>query len=214
MRGKRFYALFFLCSAIVFCSTSLGYSQEKSQHKERLVSCVTAYHWLKTRPNTYLIDVRTRYEYQVVGHPVGAYNFPYKFFSSQIGRSSGGKVYYKKVKNPDFIKELKKKFGPNDVLLLICRSGHRSKMALEDLMSDGYFKEVYSVEGGFEGSKLKGEDEREDELLRRYSPNYEHRIVNGWRYLGLPWTYDVDLEHVYPPDARLQEKRSEQEGKD
>ena len=42
---------------------------------------IEAYDMLNTVPNTYLIDVRTRAEYQLIGHPPMAYHFPCFFFT-------------------------------------------------------------------------------------------------------------------------------------
>ncbi len=196
---RKILLLWFVC-LIVGCSVA-AFAQEEVPS----VTPLQAYHMMKTRPNTYLIDVRTRYEYQVIGHPVGAYNFPYKFFVPEFGikGKNAKKTGYKKVKNPYFIAELKKKFKPTDTLLIICRSGHRSKHAVKELLADGYFKKVYNVLGGFEGGKFYGKTAQEKELLKLYSPYYGKRgKSNGWKYYGLPWTYKIDPHFVYPPDIK------------
>jgi hypothetical protein len=48
-----------------------------AQQAKKILS-IEAYDMLNTVPDTYLIDVRTRAEYQFVGHPFKAYLFPYK----------------------------------------------------------------------------------------------------------------------------------------
>jgi len=48
------------------------------------VLSIEAYDMLNTVPDTYLIDVRTRAEYQLVGHPINAYLFPYMFWTTSL----------------------------------------------------------------------------------------------------------------------------------
>jgi rhodanese-related sulfurtransferase len=56
-------------------------------------------------------------------------------------------------------------------VILICRSGKRSKLAGERLIAEG-FADVFHVTEGFEGEL--------DEHHRRST-------VGGWRFHGLPW---------------------------
>ncbi|MEO5344094.1 MAG: rhodanese-like domain-containing protein, partial [Gammaproteobacteria bacterium SHHR-1] len=60
--------------------------------------------------------------------------------------------------------------GPAPVIL-ICRSGNRSKDAGELLVEQGV-SEVYHIDEGFEG-----------ELNDRH----QRSTLNGWRFHGLPW---------------------------
>ena len=64
--------------AFIFSVTAVA-AQEvypvKGKHKGGDVTPIEAYKMLKKDPkHTFLVDVRTRYEYQDIGHPVGAYN--------------------------------------------------------------------------------------------------------------------------------------------
>jgi hypothetical protein len=34
--------------------------------------------------NSYIVNVRSRYEYQDIGHPVGAYNIPVFFYTTEV----------------------------------------------------------------------------------------------------------------------------------
>ena len=73
----------------------------------------------------------------------------------------------------DFVPEVNRRLrdrGPHktDIVVLICRSGDRSKRAATRLAEEGYTK-VYSVVGGFEGD-LSAEGRRD---------------VNGWRKAGM-----------------------------
>ena len=55
----------------------------KGKHKGGDVTPSEAYQMLKQDPkNTFMVDVRTRYEYQDIGHPPGAYNIPWKFYTT------------------------------------------------------------------------------------------------------------------------------------
>ena len=56
-----------------------------AQQGKKILS-IEAYDMLNTVPDTYLIDVRTRAEYQFVGHPFKAYLFPYMFMSTDLAK--------------------------------------------------------------------------------------------------------------------------------
>ncbi|KAL9682420.1 hypothetical protein QQ045_014218 [Rhodiola kirilowii] len=81
------------------------------------------------------LDVRTRQEFDE-GHVSGAVNIPYLL--SNEGSMS---------KNPKFL-EVASKFGGDDKIIVGCRSGKRSLMAVEDLRSAGYSKAT-NIEGGY-----------------------------------------------------------------
>ena len=51
-----------------------------AQEAKKIYS-IEAYDLLNTFPDTYLIDIRTRAEYQFVGHPYNAYLIPYMVLS-------------------------------------------------------------------------------------------------------------------------------------
>jgi rhodanese-related sulfurtransferase len=97
-------------------------------------------------------------EYLFVGHPKDALLIPWQdgeFFDI----------------NPDFLGHVRKASSVNRPVVLICRSGNRSKIAGEFLEKNG-LPEVYNVLHGFEGDL--------DAQRRRGT-------VNGWRFEGLPW---------------------------
>ncbi len=117
-----------------------------------------AYEYLKANPNAVLIDVRSEMEYLFVGHPKDALLIPW-----QDGE-------YFDI-NPDFLGHVRKASSVNRPVVLICRSGNRSKIAGEFLEQNG-LAEVCNVVHGFEGDL--------DAQRRRGT-------VNGWRFEGLPW---------------------------
>jgi rhodanese-related sulfurtransferase len=142
----------------------------------------------KDRENSYIVDVRTRYEYQDIGHSEGAYNIPLLFYSTEVDKKG-----YRKVLNQDFCRDLKQRFKPGtDSLFFICRSAERSTIATDKAIACGFKKDrVYNVLGGFEGDRVHDKD----------SPFYGQRMVGGWRHEGLPWTYKMDPELMYRPDT-------------
>ena len=74
--------------------------------------------------------------------------------------------------------------GKDAPVVLICRSGDRSSKAADRLQMAGYSK-VYSVAEGFEGDTAKD------------GAKAGQRVVNGWKNIGLPWTYKVDKAKMY-----------------
>jgi len=113
-----------------------------------------------------LIDTRSSMEYLFVGHPVGAIHVPW------IDEPDW-------VVNPHFVTDIRKLIlggvsGDADdsvPIILICRSGKRSKEAGTKLVEAGFSK-VFNVEEGFEG-------ELDD--------NHHRSTSGGWRFHGLPW---------------------------
>jgi rhodanese-related sulfurtransferase len=134
------------------------------------VSPKQAFERLQT-PGTFLVDVRSVAEFVLVGHPPMAWNVPWSFWNeSEAGL----------VSNPDFLKDLKARFKPEDTLLFICRGGGRSLKAAQLAAVDG-FQKVMSVGEGVEG----GADEK------------GLRTVGGWKNSGLPFTYALDPQKAY-----------------
>jgi rhodanese-related sulfurtransferase len=112
-----------------------------------------------------LIDIRSSMEYLFVGHPVGAVHVPW------IDEPEW-------VVNPNFVTDIRKLILGGVVddessvpIILICRSGKRSKEAGQ-LLLNADIHNVYHIDEGFEG-----------EL-----DNKHHRSTQGgWRYHNLPW---------------------------
>jgi rhodanese-related sulfurtransferase len=114
-----------------------------------------------------LVDIRSTMEYLFVGHPKGAVHVPW------IDEPEW-------VVNPHFVTDIRKLMLGGAVcdgeegcapVILICRSGKRSKEAGRALLKAG-FRNVCHVDSGFEGDL--------DE--------HHHRSTRGgWRFEGLPW---------------------------
>jgi rhodanese-related sulfurtransferase len=79
---------------------------------------------------------------------------------------------------------------PDDTLMVMCRSGGRSAIAVNQLAAAG-FRNVYNITDGMEGDEVKDPG----------SVYYGQRLVNGWKNAGLPWTYDVDSARMVLPPA-------------
>jgi rhodanese-related sulfurtransferase len=187
---KRFFFTFLL---VLSAATSAAAASQtrypvKGLHKGGALTPREAHRLTeKDREHIFLIDVRTRYEYQDVGHPVGAYNIPWKFYTTTPDRRG-----YTKVLNDNFVDDLKSLFDPEtDTLLFICRAGERSIPATDAAVEAGFSGDwVFNGRGVFEGDLVFNPD----------SPDYGKRRVGGWQMEGLPWTYLMEKRLMYQPD--------------
>jgi len=120
---------------------------------------------LKEDPKAVLIDVRTAPEWGFVGVPR----------LDGLGKETlciSWQAYPDMARNADFAAEVAAKgVGKDQPVLLLCRSGARSKAAAMALTQAG-FGPCYNVAEGFEGDR--------DGALHRGS-------VGGWKVAGLPW---------------------------
>jgi rhodanese-related sulfurtransferase len=182
--------LAFLCFLLVFGGTAFGGYEYKVQvaHQGGDVTPSQAYEMVKKDPeHTFIVDIRTRAEYQLIGHPAVAYNIPVKFWTGKLGEKE-----YGMADNVNFGKDLHERFNPaTDKLIFMCRSGHRSCMAADAAVKAGWNpKDVYNMLGGFEGDKVTNLDSAFD----------GQRKLGGWQNEGLSWTYNIDKKLVYKAD--------------
>lgn len=131
------------------------------------LSPLSAWEMMQADSRAVLVDIRSSMEFLFVGHPVGAVHIPW------IDEPDW-------EVNPDFVTEVRKLMLGGAVcdtedgcapIILICRSGKRSKEAGNTLIKSGLTL-VYHIDEGFEGEL--------DDQHRRSS-------VGGWRFHGLPW---------------------------
>ncbi len=166
-----------------------GYQyQPNKEHLGGNLTPVEAYQMVQKNPDhTFLVDCRTRAEYQYVGHPESAYNIPIRFLTTQVGKKG-----YAETDNPDFGKDLLNRFNPEtDTLVIFCRSGNRSCTAANEAIKAGFSEDrVFNMMGGFEG----------DKNTTKGSAYFGQRWGGGWKNEGLPWTYSMDRRLIYPPD--------------
>jgi rhodanese-related sulfurtransferase len=133
--------------------------QSKRTSLRLYVTAADAYDMWKADPaNIKMIDVRTPEEFRMIGFPEMAAKIPL-------------------TASEQFVGQVRRVASPDDTVLLICRSGNRSAVAVEMLAQAG-FHNAYTVVDGFEG------DRNSDPA----SPNYGKRTVNGWKNAGLPRT--------------------------
>ena len=129
------------------------------------ISPKQAWAMLAEEPDAVLVDVRTDAEWTYVGLPE----------LSSIGKRTIGvmwKSYPDMAVNEGFVNDFRKVGSPPDAaVLLLCRSGVRSRSAAIALTAAG-FRRCYNVAGGFEGP-CDGQNHRGTSL--------------GWKVDGLPW---------------------------
>ena len=129
------------------------------------IASVECFNQLSEISNSYLIDVRTKPEWEFIGIPdLSSINKKAIFISWHV---------YPEMKiNSLFENQLiNSNIKKTDKLFLICRSGSRSFQAAKFLFSFGYHH-CFNVTDGFEGDK--------NNLNQRSS-------INGWKYNNLPW---------------------------
>ena len=144
--------------------------------------------WKTNSEKVKILDVRTPEEYLYIGHPAMAWNIPISFQSYEWDVE---KKHFPMKPNPDFMKQIKATFQPGDIILITCRSGGRSAMAVNQLAEAG-FKNVYNITDGFEGDMVKDTE----------SVFVGQRMVNGWKNSGIPWTYTIDPKLMLMNEAK------------
>ncbi|MEJ5349839.1 MAG: rhodanese-like domain-containing protein [Desulfosoma sp.] len=160
--------------------------EKKRTSFNKYVTALEAYEMWKADPQKVkILDVRTPEEYVFVGHPPMAVNIPSEIWAGQWNEE---KKDFPLVPNPNFEAQVKARFQSDDVLLVMCRSGHRSAKAIERMAAAG-FTNVYNIVDGFEGDKINDTE------------SYFHgkRMKNGWKNSGAPWTYNLDPQLVFMP---------------
>jgi hypothetical protein len=89
---------------------------------------------------------------------------------------------------PDFASRVSEIASPDQTILVICRSGGRSALAVNMLARAGFTK-VYNIIDGMEGDAVKDPD----------SVFLGQRLRNGWKNSGAPWTYHLTPERLLLP---------------
>jgi rhodanese-related sulfurtransferase len=120
---------------------------------------------LEMHPDTVLIDVRTKAEWSFVGVP-DLHHLDKKVLKIEWQTWPDG------TPNPHFVDDVAAAgVQPGQKVLLLCRSGGRSKAAAQLLTTRGWLH-CYNVSDGFEGPQ--------DE-------NGHRGHLAGWKHNGLPW---------------------------
>ena len=129
------------------------------------ITSIECFNKLSEISNSYLIDIRTKPEWEFIGVPdLSSLNKKTIFISWHM---------YPEMKiNSLFENQItESNIKKNDNLFLICRSGNRSSNAAEFLTSRD-FTNCFNVKDGFEGE---------------IGPNHQRSTINGWKYCKLPW---------------------------
>jgi rhodanese-related sulfurtransferase len=105
-----------------------------------------------------IVDVRTRQEWELVGHVPGVPLVEWRGYREQRP-------------NPDFLEQLAAVARRDEPVLFLCRSGVRSHHAA-DLAARAGYHHAYNVLEGFEGD---------------LDPDRKRGSLGGWRRAGLPW---------------------------
>ena len=129
------------------------------------ITSIECFNKLSEISNSYLIDIRTKPEWEFIGVPdLSSLNKKTIFISWHM---------YPEMKiNSLFENQItESNIKKNDNLFLICRSGSRSSDAAEFLTYHG-FTNCFNVKDGFEGE---------------IGPNHQRSTINGWKYCKLPW---------------------------
>ena len=168
--------------ALVWLATN-GHATEIPKAKQTnlglyLTSAAAYEKWQVDPEHIKILDVRTLEEYIFVGHAAMAWNIP---FALQTHEWDGDRMRFAMRANPDFVALAKAWAESSDTILVMCRSGSRSTMAVNALANAG-FTQVYNILDGMEGDKVKDKD----------SLFHGKRMKNGWKNTGLPWTYELN----------------------
>ena len=91
---------------------------------------------------------------------------------------------------PDFAARVQTTAKLDDTLMLMCRSGGRSAIAVNFLAKAG-FKNVHNIIDGMEG----------DPVADPASVFQGQRLVNGWKNSGCPWTYKLTPDLMLLPKS-------------
>ena len=137
-------------------------------HNNEHVSIITpndAWSLMQRDTSVTLIDVRSDMEFLMIGHPKGAVNVPWidapdwivdEAFVKNVRRALLGRISSRDNVSP---------------LLLICRSGNRSKDAASLLAAEG-LSDIRVIKDGFEGP---------------LDDDHHRNTIAGWRFEQLPW---------------------------
>jgi rhodanese-related sulfurtransferase len=141
--------------------------------------------WQAAPDKVKIIDVRTPEEYLFVGHPTMAWKVP---VATQSYDWDAEKRAYPMVPLPDFVFRVQTVAEVEDTLMVMCRSGGRSAIAVNFLAKAG-FKEVYNIIDGMEGDA-----NGDSETVANAQP-----VKDGWKNSGCPWTKKLTPERLLLP---------------
>jgi rhodanese-related sulfurtransferase len=167
-------------------SLSQTLPKEKQTTLGLYVTAKEAYEkWQADPEKVKIFDVRTPEEFIFVGHPTMAWKIP---VAVQVYEWEAGKKEFPMKPLPDFASRVKQVAKPSDTILVMCRSGGRSAIAVNMLAKAG-FKNVYNIIDGMEG----------DTVDDPHSVFQGQHLKNGWKNSGCPWTYNLTPDRMVLP---------------
>jgi rhodanese-related sulfurtransferase len=146
--------------------------------------------WQADPEGVKILDVRTPEEWVFTGHAPMATLVPFAFLAYAWDDE---KKAFPWSLSPDFVRLVEERFTHDDTLLVSCRSGGRSAMAINLLAAAG-FRNAYNILDGMEGSQVSDPESVFAGMRRK----------NGWQMSGLPWTYELDPARMALPDRQEQ----------
>jgi rhodanese-related sulfurtransferase len=150
------------------------------------VTAKEAYEKWKADPEKVkIIDVRTPEEYLFVGHPTMAWKIP---VAVQIYDWDAEKKQFPMKPQLDFVARVQTIAEPDDTLMVMCRSGGRSAIAVNFLAKAG-FKNAHNIIDGMEGDANADSD-----TVAKAQP-----LKDGWKNSGCPWTKKLTPERLVLP---------------
>lgn len=161
------------------------------------VTAKDAYEKWKAEPDKVkILDVRTPEEFLFVGHPTMAWKIP---VAAQTYEWDAAKKQFPMKPLRDFVSRVSEVVKPDDTLMVMCRSGGRSAIAV-NLLAKAGFKHVYNIIDGMEGDAVEDPD----------SVFVGQRLKNGWKNSGCPWTYKLTPDRMVLPKLRSLESIQKQ----
>jgi rhodanese-related sulfurtransferase len=141
--------------------------------------------WRAAPEKVMILDVRTPEELLFVGHAPMAWKIP---IAAQKYEWDAEKGKFPMQLLPDFVARVTEVAKPTDTILITCRSGGRSAIAV-NLLAKAGFTDVHNIVDGMEG----------DTVDDPASVFRGQRMKNGWKNSGAPWTYDLSPERMLLP---------------
>jgi rhodanese-related sulfurtransferase len=144
--------------------------------------------WQADPEGVKIVDVRTPEEFLFVGHPPMAWKIP---VGAQSHAWDAAKQQFPLTLLPDFVARVRQAARPDGTLLVMCRSGGRSAIAV-NLLAQAGFTQVHNIVDGFEGDVVSDPD----------SVFVGQRLKNGWKNSGCPWTNQLTPARLLLPPAQ------------
>jgi rhodanese-related sulfurtransferase len=141
--------------------------------------------WKADPEKVLILDVRTAEEFLFVGHPTMAWKIP---IAAQVYEWDAEKGKFPMKLLQDFVSRVKEVAKPEDTILVMCRSGGRSAIAV-NLLAQAGFKNAYNITDGMEGDTVEDPG----------SVFQGQRLKNGWKNSGCPWTYNLTPDRMVLP---------------